>query len=165
MSRVAGVDQLPGHADAAADLAHAALEYVAHAELASDLLHIDHAPLVDEAGVAGDDEEPAPARERGQDVLGDGIGEIFLVLIAAHIEKRQNRDRRLVGERQCRTRSFRGGAEPRPIDPHRPGDIFELLLAGILKADVDLVAHLLVYDTTHADAAGLAQRFEARRDI
>ena len=54
-----GIDQLAGDAHPAAGLAHAALEHVAHAELAADLPHVDGPALVGEARIAGDDEQPA----------------------------------------------------------------------------------------------------------
>ena len=74
-------------------VAHAALEHVAHAELPRDLAHIRSLALVDEAGVAGDDEQPAQARERGDDVLGDPVGEVLLLRLAAHVGEGQDGDR------------------------------------------------------------------------
>ena len=49
-----GLDQLRGDAHAIGGLAHAALQHIAHAELATDLLYIDGAALVGEARIAGD---------------------------------------------------------------------------------------------------------------
>ena len=49
--------QLRSDADPIAGLAHATFEHVAHAELASDLFHIDRSTLVGERGVPGDDEQ------------------------------------------------------------------------------------------------------------
>ena len=71
-----GIDQLAGDPHPAAGLAHAALEHVAHAELAADLLHVDGAALVGEARIAGDHEQPAEARQRRDDVLDHAVGEI-----------------------------------------------------------------------------------------
>ena len=56
------IDELRGDAQPVAGAADAAFEHVAHAKLARDLLHVDGAVLVDEARVAGDDEQPADAR-------------------------------------------------------------------------------------------------------
>ena len=95
-----GVDQLRGDAHPAAALPDRAFEHIPHAELAPDLLHIDRSTLVGEARIAGDDEEPADARERGDDLLDHAVGEIFLLRVAAHVLERQHRDRRLVGQRQ-----------------------------------------------------------------
>jgi hypothetical protein len=57
----AGGDVVELHRDAhaVADLAHAALNHIADAELLGDLLHMDGIALVDERRVARDDEEPA----------------------------------------------------------------------------------------------------------
>ena len=115
------VDQLRGDAHPTAGLAHRAFEHIAHAELAPDLLHIDRLALVGEARIAGDDEEPADARERGDDLLDHAVDEIFLLRVAAHIGEGQHRDRRLVGERQRRwswRRWALGGGRRR--EPGRP---------------------------------------------
>jgi len=64
-----GFDQLCSDADATAGFAYAAFEHIAHAELASDLLHVDRATLVGEGAVAGDDEKPPHLRQRGDDLL------------------------------------------------------------------------------------------------
>lgn len=55
---------------AGADLAHAALEHVAHAQLAADLLDVDSAALVGEARIAGDDDQPTDPRQPGDDGCG-----------------------------------------------------------------------------------------------
>ena len=65
------IDELRRSTDPVRRPAHASFEHVADAELASDLLHVERAPLVGECGVARDDEEPAIVRERRDDVLGD----------------------------------------------------------------------------------------------
>src|SRR5262249_61084832 len=56
MPTAAGIDELRRDAHTIAGLADAALEHEAHAEIPSDLLHFDRLALVDEAGVARDDE-------------------------------------------------------------------------------------------------------------
>src|SRR5262249_7447979 len=53
------IDELPGDAHAGSRLAHAAFEHIAHAQLASNLLHIDRLALVGERRVTGDYEQPA----------------------------------------------------------------------------------------------------------
>jgi hypothetical protein len=53
------LDELGRDAHAIARFAHAPLEDVTHTQFAADLLDIDRAALVGEAGVARDDEEPA----------------------------------------------------------------------------------------------------------
>src|SRR5205814_6159239 len=90
---------------------------------------------------------------------------------AAHVLKRQHRDRRLVWEwwhRRDRGRPGRlraGGPRSDSVDPHRPCDVLDLLLAEILEGEVELVAHLLVRRAAEADAAGLRQRFEPCGDV
>jgi hypothetical protein len=88
------LDQLGGDADAVAGDAQAALQQIAHAELASDLRRLDRAPAIAQSRAAGDDEEGARPRQRGGDLLGDAVGEIVLIGIAAEIVERQHRDRR-----------------------------------------------------------------------
>lgn len=89
-----GVDQLPGDAQPIAAAANATLEHIADAEVAADLADIDRLALVGEGGVARDHGEAAAAGKRGGDVLGNAIGKIILLRIAAHIGERQHRDRR-----------------------------------------------------------------------
>src|SRR5215475_8019824 len=72
------IDELPGDAHALLRLAQAALQHVAHAERAAHLLHIHGMALVGEARIAGDDEQPADARQRRDDVLHHPVGEIIL---------------------------------------------------------------------------------------
>jgi hypothetical protein len=90
------VEQLCGNAHALACLAHRAFEDVADAQFTPDLLHIDRLALVGEAGVAGDDEEPADPRQRGDDLLDHSVDKIYLLKLAADVLKRQHGDRRLV---------------------------------------------------------------------
>ncbi|MNE31896.1 hypothetical protein D3C80_1254860 [compost metagenome] len=88
-----GFDQLAGNAHALAGLAHAAFEHVAHAKGLADPLHIDTLALEGKAGVAGDHEQPADARQRGDDVLDHAIGEIVLVRVTAQVLERQHGNR------------------------------------------------------------------------
>jgi hypothetical protein len=65
------VDKLAGSADPVARLPHAAFQYIAHAEVATDLLHVDRLTLVSKARVARDHMEFGKLREIGDDVLAD----------------------------------------------------------------------------------------------
>ena len=94
---------------------HAALEHVAHAELAPDLLHVHRAPLVGEARVAGDHEQPAHPRQRADDLLDDAVGEVLLRRVPAQVLERQHRDRRPVRQRR--------GPSPPPPPRSRPARI------------------------------------------
>jgi hypothetical protein len=67
------VNQLRADAQPPANPAYAAFEHVAHAKLARDLSHIDGAVLIDERRVAGDDKQPADARQRSDQVFGNTI--------------------------------------------------------------------------------------------
>src|SRR5882672_9703893 len=128
-----GVDQLPGDAHAVAALAHRAFEHIADAKLMPDLLHIDRLPFVREARIAGDDEEPADAGERGDDFLDHAVDEIFLLRVAAHIGERQYRDRWLVGERQHG--GGLGGWRFRlyPVHAYRLHEVLDLLIAEVVE--------------------------------
>ena len=110
-----GLDQLGGDAQAIASLAHAAFQDIAHAEFASHLPDVDGLALVDEARIAGDDEQPFDARQPGDDVLDHAVGEIFLLRVAAHVLERQHGDRRLVGERERGA----GACAAAPASPER----------------------------------------------
>ena len=57
-------------------------EHVTYSELAPDLLHIDGLAFVHKTRIAGDDEQPADAGERGDDLLDHAVGEIFLLRVA-----------------------------------------------------------------------------------
>src|SRR4029077_12294889 len=102
MSAGLRLDQLRGDADAITAPPDRALEDIAYAELSTDLLYIDRLALVREARIARDHEQPADAAERGDDLLDHAVGEVFLLRVAAHVLERQDRDRRLVGQRQRR---------------------------------------------------------------
>jgi len=56
------VDKLRRDPDPRTTTANTALQQIAHAQLPPDLLHIDGAALVDEAGIPGDHEEPSHTR-------------------------------------------------------------------------------------------------------
>jgi hypothetical protein len=108
-------EPLPGRPDAA-------LEHVAHPEIARDLADIHGPALVDEGRVARDHEEPAQPRERGDDVLAQSVGEEILRGIAAEIGERQDRDRGS-GERLDRLAAALGlGRRSGRIAEHRPQD-------------------------------------------
>src|ERR1700677_3170226 len=93
-----GLDELAADADLAASLSDTAFQYVADAQLSSNLLDLDNLALVCEARIAGDDEQRFEPRERGDDVLYHAIREIFLLGVAGQILERQDGDGRLVGE-------------------------------------------------------------------
>ena len=123
MGAARGLDQLTGNADPVAGPADAALEHIAHAEFAADLLDVDGFALVGEGRIARDDEQRLEPRQRGDDLLDHAVGEIFLLGIAAHVLERQYRDRRHVGRRHRAIGLASAGPPsraPTPL-PHRSG--------------------------------------------
>ena len=51
------------------------------------------------------------------------------------------------------------------VDADRPGDVLQLLLALVDKADIDPAFDVLLHARRHADAARLGEALEARRDV
>ena len=92
------------------DLAHAAFDDVVNTEGLGHLLHIHRLALVDEGRVARDDQQIAEARQLGDDVLGQSVGEEILVRFAAHIGEGQHRDRQML--RRPAWRATGAAAEP-----------------------------------------------------
>ena len=138
----ASIDELRRDANAVRRLAHTSFHDVAHAQLTPNLLHVDRAPLVGEARIARDDEQPAHARQRRDDVLDDAVGEVFLLRITAQVLERQNGDRRRVRKRQsrcsagadwfrlirlmvCRSRRPASADRAPPRSRRRSGNLFE----------------------------------------
>src|SRR5215217_2866306 len=85
-----GLDELTRDADPSPRLPDGTLKDVAHAEVPADLAYIDSFALVDEGGVSGDDEEPADAGQRGDDVLDHTIGEVLLLGLSADVHEGKN---------------------------------------------------------------------------
>ena len=162
------VNQLRSDGDATGRLAHRAFEHVADSELAPDLLNVDGLAPVAETRIAGDDEEPADAAERGDDLLDHAVGEIFLLRVAAHIGEGQHRGRRLVGKRQCcrsRRQGALGGEVTNPIDAQWAGDVLDLLPAQILEEEGQPVARVLVDRIGDEHAARIGEGFDPCRDV
>src|SRR5215471_12663881 len=164
------LDQLRGDPQPVAALADASFEHVAHAELASDLLHINRAAFVDEAAVACDDKEPPELRQRRGDVFDHAIGEDFLLGVGAHVRERKRRDRGLVWERQwfwrARRRPLSGDrAVPNSVNPHGSRDVLDLLLAHVREDVIELVTHLIANDPADADPARFRERLQPRGHV
>jgi len=124
-------DQLRGDAHPPTALPDRAFEDVAHAQLATDSLYVDRLALVGEGAIARDDEEPADAAERGDDLLDHAVGEIFLLRIAGHVLEGQHRDRWLVRERQWRwfLRCVSASLHRDSVGPYWSRDVLKRLLA------------------------------------
>src|SRR5258705_7127184 len=100
MRSIRGVYQLPRDTDPVSRLPQTAFENIPHAQFAPDLLHIDRAVLVSEAGIARDDEQAGKPRQRSYDLFDNPVGEIILRGVAAHIGEWQNGDGRAIRQRQ-----------------------------------------------------------------
>src|SRR6516162_3655784 len=106
-------------------------------------------------------------RQCCDDLLRDAVCEELLLQVPAQILKREHCDRGLIGQRQA-TRGYlssrrRVGAQL--IDPYRPRNVFEFLLAGILKVDFELTADLSIGVVGDTDAAGLGDIFQPCSDV
>ena len=151
------VDQLDGDAHAVVVLAHTAFDDVAHPQLPSHLGDVYRAVLVDEGRVACDHRQAGNAREVGDQILGQPIGEVLLHGICAQVVERQNRDRI-----PARNSKVDGDA----VCPDRPSNVLHVLFAAILEPHGrELVLHLLVHRGRHADSARLRQRLQAGGDV
>lgn len=101
----------------------------------------------------------------------NAVGEIFLFGIAAHVLERQYGDRRLVRQREprplrCRRTRLRGNRAQRHLpDLHRLGDVLQVLQSKIVVGHIDLAANLPVGVIRDANAAGIGNALQPRRDI
>jgi hypothetical protein len=94
------IDELGADAYPIPCLANAAFQDVVNSQFARDLLDIARLSLERKRRVTGDHKEVAIARQLRCDVLGDGVGEVVLVGIAAYVIERQHGDGRLRRKRQ-----------------------------------------------------------------
>ena len=85
-----GVDELDVDPHSGPAALNAALEHVAHIELAADRPHIDALVLVREGGIACDDERARYPRKVGRQALGDAVDEIALLGIGADVGEGQH---------------------------------------------------------------------------
>src|SRR5216684_3758794 len=98
MVAAAGIHQLSGYPHVVTGLAHAALQYVRHSQIATDVLHFCCFAFVGEGRGASDDQQIREPGESSNKVVGDAIAEIFLVAVAAHVGEGQHGNRGLVGQ-------------------------------------------------------------------
>ena len=166
-----GIDELSRDAYSISRFANAAFQHVAYPKFAPDLLHIDGAPLVGEARIAGDDEQRLEMRQRRDDVIDHSIREVILFRITAHVGEWQNsdggliRERKGVTNRQAVRHSWHGATVRNAPDPHRFGDILQGLRAQILKRYIYLATNLPTRVIRNADTARLCNPFETHRNI
>jgi len=89
-----GIDQLGVDADLRARPLDASFENIAHPQLAADLFGIYWFALVAEGGVAGDHKAAPDARDIGRQVIGNAVGEVFLLRVVAEIGEREHDNRK-----------------------------------------------------------------------
>ena len=126
MAAALAVDQLCRDPHRVAGAPEAAFEYVADAEIVRHVTNIHRLAPELVGRVAGDHEQVGEARDVGDDVLGQPVGEVFLIRIPRQVLERQHRDRRLVGKPE-RHLVDRGGFHVRrpglpPREPARGDD-------------------------------------------
>src|SRR6266446_10450476 len=93
MGGLCGVDQLGIDAEVAARPADAPLQYVAHPQLAADLLRVNRFIPISERSVARDHEQVRDPRQIGRQILDDAVGEVLLHAVVAEIGKRKDDNR------------------------------------------------------------------------
>ena len=94
------VDELRRDPDPLAYPAHAALQDVADAQPGARFPGVHHYPFKGEGGLARGHEQPGDLGEVGSKVVGDTVGEMLLVGVAAHVRERQHHDGRPLGRRR-----------------------------------------------------------------
>src|SRR5262249_51060228 len=149
-------------------LPDAALQHVVNAELSGDLPDVDSLSLVDEGGISRDDEQPAQARQGGDDFLDDAVREILLLWIAAHVLKGQNRNRGLARRRQGRRGRVPAGrytVQHDTVSRNRLGHILDLLGGPRGESQSKLLLHFRRDFARDAYSAGISQLLEPGRHI
>jgi hypothetical protein len=159
------VNQLRGDSHPPAGLAHAAFDDVADVQLFGDLGDIHRLALEGEDGVSGDDRERGDLREVRDDILRDAIAEVLLFGIAAHVDERQDSNRKLqglAGSALCAL-AVRTAGNHVYSDGFR--HVLQAMLAEVLEADLDLAAHVTEHRLGHEDSARLGQALDPCGDV
>ena len=107
-------------------------------------------------------------RHRRDNFLGDAVGEEFLLRVTTHVLEREHGDRGLVGQRKAARRCLAGRRQrvgAQLVDPNRPRDVFQLLLARVLEGHIQVAAHLSIGVVGDADTARLRDAFQPRSDV
>ena len=92
MVSIGDINQLRHDAHLAGSVADASFQHVANTELPANLADVHVLVFERKGGGACDHEKAVNVRERVDDLLGDAVAEILLILRLAKIEKRQDRD-------------------------------------------------------------------------
>jgi len=167
-----GGDKLGVDANLVARPPHAAFQYIAHAQLAADLLRVDRLVPIRECSTTRDHETLGDTGQIGRHVLGDPISEILLLRIVAEVGEGQHHDRQARRNRGLRcqrgephVRQAGGGLGAERINPYWPRDVFDALVAHVLEGEREPLADMVADSTRDADTARLSQRLQTRRDI
>jgi len=176
-----GINELHVHPDLFAAPSDAAFDNITDTEVAPELLRVDKFALVHKGSVSGDHEASGNTREIGRQIVGDPIGEIFLVWVVRKVGKRQDDERetrrrsgdtserasqaqrRLNWRRDTRGRCHRIGAHP--VGTYWARDVFDALLPHVFEPIGELVANLVAHHPRDADAPGLGQCLQPGSDI
>ena len=169
MSSIGCVDELDRYAHPIADLPDASLHQVLGPEFLGDFAHIYGSVLVDETGVARDDEQLVAARQFREDVFGKTVREKFLIGVAAHIVEGQNHYRGF-GDRSLRIEirrlSGQGGVlKSDTKQTNGTAYIFQHLLAQILDGDFETIGDLCCHGGGDTDTAHIGKLLNTRSNI
>ena len=118
---VGGADELGCDADLVAGLAHASLEDRRDIQLGGDGPHVFVLALEREGGGSRGHVQAGHFCEQVEQLLGEAVGEIILVGIAAQVEQRQDGDRRGDLRRRALGRRRRPCAKHEVVDQPRRG--------------------------------------------
>ncbi len=183
MMAAGGVDELRRDPDTIAAATCAAFDEIGGAEILADLRRVLRLALVGEGRIARDHGKPAPVGQRGDDVLGEAIDEIFLGRIAAHVVEGQHRNSRpggeghggLVGQGQRSIGGLRGRRDRRglpicrvPSHPERlngPFDVLERETPEVLERGLQPADDRIMDVPGNHDAACGGLRFQPRRHV
>src|SRR5688572_20354260 len=92
MESVRNIDELRRYAHSVFAMPHATFQDVRYLKLPADVANVGVLILKRKSGRPGHHEQAANLRERIDDLLGDPIAEIFLILGRTYVDKRQNDD-------------------------------------------------------------------------
>ena len=95
------IDQLRGDADALPGTADAAFEHRRDVELLRDRRYVDVLALEEERRSARCDAQSADLRQHVQELVGEPVGEVLVLFVAAQVDEGKHGDRR----RECLRRS------------------------------------------------------------
>src|SRR5215813_9779512 len=93
MIPVRSTHQLSGDAQTVVSFSHAALENGAHVQFLSDGAWVDLFVLERETRTSGYDAEVLDLRKGVDDFFGNTVGEVFVLLVRAHVHERQDHNR------------------------------------------------------------------------